>query len=376
MFQSRDFFVLSCLFLTVLSQDGLPQNVSLQWINDFEQKVTWEPPQHPVKNCRYELTAEPKYQRGREHYTSVTSPFRLKMVMSGGFLNVSVNSNCTRYKPVPGSSVTYPDLVKDLQCFITTATESHCIWKQTAYTPSNLGFFYHLNNNIIKECPSYVGRGSVRTGCDLEANVKDSIVLSFNGTLNKQTVRNTFKKALKENVRPPALQWNVTKSGGKFKICWTPPSIQFLWKYSIRYKECNETKPLDVFTETAEFPFVRNCPYRITIQAFGEGAKTPLSDEKYFAAESDLNAWVYLAIILPLMVAVLAVLTIVYCRKNKEILFPKVPQPRDLISDISNNNNKSMDDKLYIPAEKEDNFNITLVTDPQICKLDIRHDSA
>ncbi|KAF3836852.1 hypothetical protein F7725_004316, partial [Dissostichus mawsoni] len=308
----------------------LPQNVSLQWINDFEQKVTWEPPQHPVKNCRYELTAESKYEHRREDYISVTSPCRLKMVMYGGFLNVSVNSNCTRYKPVPGSSVTYPDLVKDLQCFITTATESHCIWKQTAYTPSNLGFFYHLNNNIIKECPSYVGNGSVRTGCDLEANVKDSIVLSFNGTLNKQTVRNTFKKVLKGNVRPPALQWNVTKSGGKFKIRWTPPSIKFLWKYSIRYKECNETK----------FPFVRNCPYRITIQAFGEGAKTPLSDEKYF--ESDLNAWVYLAVILPLMVAVLAVLTIVYCRKNKEILFPK-----------------SMGDKLYIPAEKEDNFNIT-----------------
>ncbi|KAJ4948665.1 hypothetical protein JOQ06_020195 [Pogonophryne albipinna] len=297
------------------------------------------------------------------------------MVMFGGFLNVSVNSNCARYEPV---IVTYPDLVQDLQCSITTPTEAHCTWNLNAHTPSNLGFFYHLNNNVIKECPSYVHRGSVRTGCNLEANVEDSIVFSFNGTLKNQTVRNTFKEALRSKVIAPALHWNVTKSGGKFKIRWTPPSIKITWEYVITYKECSETKSLDGVGETAEFTFVPKCSYRITIQAIGENgdAKTLLSDEKYFAAESDLNAWVYVAIILPLMVAVLAVLTIVYCRKNKEILFPKVPQPRDLISDISDNNNKSMGGKLYIPAEKEDNFNVTLVTDPQICKLDIRHDSA
>ncbi|KAL3046642.1 hypothetical protein OYC64_004599 [Pagothenia borchgrevinki] len=365
MCQSRDFFVLNCLFLTVLSQDGLPQNVSLQWINDFEQKVTWEPPQHPVTNCSYVLTAVSTYKPEIENHSSATSPLSLKMVMHGGFLNVSVNSSCTRYEPVPSSSVTYPDLVKDLQCFITTPTEAHCIWNQTAHTPLNLGFFYHLNNNVIKECPSYVSRDRVRTGCDLEANAKDSIVLSFNGTLNKQTVRNTFKKALIRNVRPPALQWNVTKRGGQFQIHWTPPSIEITWKYVITYKECNEKKTLGVDGVTTEFTFVPKCSYRITIQACGRlDAKTLLSDEKYFAAESDLNAWVYVAIILPLMVAVLAVLTIVYCRKNKEILFPKVPQPRDLISDISDNNNTSMGGKLYIPAEKEDSFNITLVTDP------------
>lgn len=84
-------------------------------------------------------------------------------------------------------------------------------------------------------------------------------------------------------------------------------------------------------------------------------------------ADTDPNASIYAAIIIPLMFAGLAALTFVCCRKyvksaplylaptvvpsfasdiylslyrNKENIFPKVPQPRDLLSDVSDNNNK------------------------------------
>lgn len=82
-------------------------------------------------------------------------------------------------------------------------------------------------------------------------------------------------------------------------------------------------------------------------------------------ADTDPYAFVYAAIIIPLMCAGLAALTFVCYRKyvtsfcidfschlvciwyltlalyrNKDNILPKIPKPRDLLSDISDNNNK------------------------------------
>lgn len=45
-------------------------------------------------------------------------------------------------------------------------------------------------------------------------------------------------------VRPPPLNWTVTKSGKTFQIRWIPPSVLSLtqWKFLINLTECGETK--------------------------------------------------------------------------------------------------------------------------------------
>ncbi|XP_063756589.1 uncharacterized protein LOC134875841 isoform X2 [Eleginops maclovinus] len=391
MCQSRDVLFLSCLFLTVLSQDGhtlLPQNVSLRWIHDFQQQLIWAPPQHSMEKCKYEGYAKLKNTENDKEKSDMTSPWQLDFVMEGGFLEMSVKSVCGDKTSEPVvRNVTYPELVRDLQCYVTSSTQTHCIWKNTIHTPSDMGFFYHLTTAFkkndsspptydIRECPSYNITGDLRTGCDLKADVQNNMLIAFNGTLNKKPVRNTFRVVLIADVRPPALQWTVTKKRDSFQISWTKPNISMSWEYTIRYTECTETKTLQVKDNATSttLPIVSHCPYKIAIQAKSLGGETPWTDDKDFAADTDPNAWVYAAVIIPLLIAFLAGLAILCCRENWKILFPKIPIPRDLISGISNNNNnnnKSMGPPLYVPAEKEDNFNITLVTDPQISKPDI-----
>ncbi|XP_034413096.1 interleukin-13 receptor subunit alpha-1 isoform X5 [Cyclopterus lumpus] len=266
-----------------------PQNVSLLWITGFQPQLSWVPPQHLGANCTYEVFLKTK--KGREKYLTENLEEQFYIVMEGGFLNMSVGTVCDRRSELAWVSVDNAELVRKLQCFIYSATRTHCSW-QKAGRARDLRFFYRLLNNnfsesgrkkvLIRECSSYT---EVRTGCDLEANINQSIHIWFNGTVNNTVATNTFKKDTSND-------------------------------------------------------------------------------------DSDPSAWLYAAIIIPVMFAGLAALVLVCCRKNKEYMFPKVPEPRDLLSNISDNNNKSADHTLCVPAEEDDNCRISLVVDPLINKLD------
>lgn len=43
-------------------------------------------------------------------------------------------------------------------------------------------------------------------------------------------------------AKPPALNWNVSKSEDKFQINWDNPDISADWEITIKYKECDELK--------------------------------------------------------------------------------------------------------------------------------------
>ncbi|KAF1380417.1 hypothetical protein PFLUV_G00163520 [Perca fluviatilis] len=266
------------------------------------------------------------------------------------------------------------ELVKDVQCYIHSANQAHCSWVPCSPAP-DLKFYYQLWNESfsdpvdspVLQCSEYRYPDGVRTGFDLKANIFQSIVILINGTLNN-AMKPLEKIFFSENVRPPALNWTVTKTGDQFLISWTPPDIPATWTYVINYTECNESKTKEVEKNETSLALVPHCPYSIKIKATCSGGWTPWSDVKYF--DVGTSPWVYAGIVVPLVFAGLAVLVFVCFRKNKERIFPKVPQPRDLISDIYDNNNKSTVCNLYIPAKEEDNCKITLVEEPQINKLD------
>ncbi|TDG99899.1 hypothetical protein EPR50_G00199180 [Perca flavescens] len=272
------------------------------------------------------------------------------------------------------------ELVKDLQCYIHSANRAHCSWVPGS---PDLKFYYQLWSECftapamhkiplnLKQCLEYRYTDGVRTGCDLEANICQSIVILINETLNNSLPMKPFDKIFfSKNVRPPALNWTVTKTGDQFLISWTHPDIPDMdWRYVINYTECNVAMTKEVRDkETAVLDLAPHCLYSIKIKATCDGGETPWSDVKYF--DVGISPWVYAAIVVPLVFAGLAVLVFVCFRKNKEHIFPKVPEPRDLISDIYDNNNKSTVCKLYIPAKEEDHCKITLVEEPQINKLD------
>ncbi|XP_037614578.1 uncharacterized protein LOC119481559 isoform X1 [Sebastes umbrosus] len=373
MFQSLDFFVLSCLFLTVSSQQGQilpPQKVSLQWI-DLCIQLSWEPPQHSMENCTYKVILPNEKE---PDVKGLTSEFYGLMERGSGPLKIK--TVCRERSSEPFKvDLFYQGLVVGLKCYVHATRQTHCSWLPDRH--ADLRFYYRVvrsdgsvsiydkSDPKVQECSSYNDSDGVRTGCDLEADNRDEIHILINGTLNNTHVLNTDN--IRPYVQPPALNWTVTKTGGKFHINWTLPNINVKWKTTIRYTECKETKykHYEKGEISAVLDVVSNCPYRMDIKtqpSTVEGLESPWSEEKYF--EADTNLWLYATIIIPLMFAGLAALIFVCFRKNKDIIFPEVPEPRDFLSDISDNNNKIT--VRYIPAEEEEHCKITLVEDPLI----------
>ncbi|XP_042368587.1 uncharacterized protein LOC121962394 [Plectropomus leopardus] len=378
----------SCFFQTVESQQGqiLPlQDVSLVWINGFQTQLSWA----PMANCTYNGSIETKLPKDKQQVPQPPNPWLTEIVMQGGFLKLTVDAQCSdsrRYQAVINK--TYPDLVSNLICSVHAVNKTRCTW-DPASPDSELRFFFRLKTptesdqrkSSIQECPQYrKNAAGVRTGCDLKADFNNNIEILFRGEPNDS--RNTFKIDLLYNVRPPALNWTVTKTGDKFHIRWSLPEVPFKWKYILNYTECNETKIKDFRNGETSYELdgvVPHCPYRMAVKAESAFEKdgnprggTPWSEEKYFEAEQGQgNKLVYATFIIPLIFGGLAVLVFMCCKNHKEKIFPKVPVPRDLLSDIFDNNNKCTVRNLYIPEAEEENCKITLVVDPQISKLDI-----
>ncbi|XP_031144281.1 interleukin-13 receptor subunit alpha-1-like [Sander lucioperca] len=393
MFQSLNLLALSSLLLMGKSQQDTilpPQNVSLRWIDDFRPELSWARPQHSMENCNYIVRSETTKKNSEEEQTTSNTSWDAHIVMEGGYLLLSVKIVCEGKSSTESNTkvvkkTNYTELVKDLQCYSRSAEQAHCVWLPGSPAP-DLKFYYELPKEDFTvpgkpsfnptECLKYRYTDGVRTGCDLEANIDQSILILLNGTYNNSLARNTFKKWPSNNMRPPPLNWTVTETVDQFlNVSWTPPDIPVQWTYIINYTECDErkTKEVEKGDTSIRLGLDPRCQYSIAIQAkYKKGEMegwTPWSHVKYIAAETGPDAWLFAAIIVPVMFAGLAVLLCVCFRKNKEHIFPKVPEPRDLISDIFDNNNKSTVCNLYMPAEEEDNCKITLVEESQINKL-------
>ncbi|CAG5929497.1 unnamed protein product [Menidia menidia] len=392
MFTRLEVLVLSCLFVTTELKRGKilpPQNLTLLWINAFEPQLSWEPSQHP--GAEYEVCTETEEEHGNE--CSVSAKIRIHgisqlskyILMQGRILRWSVK---TLYEGNESESVVLnisypvyrflPELVQDLSCYSSSAKQGHCSWSPVSNS-TDLSFFYRLvdeagssSSSNLKECSLYNYTGGVKTGCDLQTTTNEAIHILFNGTLNNTAVWNTFRFETKDNVKPPALKWSATKDGNRLNIRWTPPdvlSIDF-WSFEINYTECDTMKSFkkqDVTSHLVNhFP---QCPYCITMKAVSEKGSTPWSDLKCQGPDKDANLLVYIAVFIPLVIACLAAMTFKFYLKNKEKIFPKVPKPMNLLSDISENNNKIAIPHFSIPTEEEENCKVTLVTETEICKL-------
>lgn len=371
--------VIGFLFPSTESHSGQvlpPQNLSLVWRDDFNAELTWHPPQQALSGCKYRVQSDTNDSSER---TTVDSPPWTKyIVMEGGYLQLTVLTICNgNASEGVVLTHTYPELVKEVECYIVSSKHCKCSWEAGSRV-HDLSFFYRLvkddftvsvsdnSSSPLQECPSYIYDGDNRTGCDLEATIDHSIDILFNRTVNDSLFRNTFKKHLSGKVKPPPLNWTVTKVGGKFNISWIPIDIKLPWEYLINYTECNKSKEKRAGRGISyQLDLVPHCQYSMQIRAQYDNHYTPWSEVKKFEPDTDSNAVVFAAIIIPLVFAGLVILTFVCCRKNKDHIFPKVPQPRDFLSDIYDNNNKSTIRDLYIPAEEEENCNITLVMDPQ-----------
>nr|XP_057923123.1 uncharacterized protein LOC131125515 [Doryrhamphus excisus] len=348
-------------------------NLTLQWTSDFDAQLWWAH-KHLPSNCMYKVLWRTKEEYSTEESNHQTPPSLLSFSMEGGSLFISVHTVCKDQHSQPAVlNVTYPELVSDVQCSIISSMLTQCSWRPLGPPPS-LSFYYGLVDELedtasseLQECPLYTHTEGLRTGCHLQSTAIQSIYMLFNTTLNETLVRNTFK-VMPVPVTPRPLNWSVSEVAGKFILNWIPPDVLRLsrWTFIINYTECDERKIIEVPGKTSALIHrVSHCCYRMSLKARSLHGETGWSDAKYFDEAKDANAMLYAAVIIPLLFAGLTSLTCVWFRRKKEHIFTKVPQPRDLLSDIYNHQTKSAVFNLHFPEKEEEDPKITLVTDLQ-----------
>ncbi|XP_077399657.1 uncharacterized protein LOC144034627 isoform X2 [Vanacampus margaritifer] len=350
-----------------------PHNLTLRWLSNFEPQLWWGH-EHLPPNCKYTVVMRTAEPNSKEESTHQTPPSCYNLAMEGGSLIFSVQTTCNHTNSDPTYlNVTYPELVSNVQCGIISSVLTRCSWVPLS-SPPDFAFYYRLDNEVedvpsgaLSECSRYTLTEGVRTGCHLQSKAHESIHMLFNATLNDDLVRNTFKENL-VLVTPHALKWNASKVAGKFNLSWSPPDVLRLplWNFIINYTECDYEKVKRVQGKTWELmDRVPHCQYCMTLKANSDRGDTEWSDVKCFEADQDANVMLYAAIIIPLLCAVLAFLMCVCCRRNQEHIFNSGPKPRDLISDICNNNNNNMNEKLYNVEKEEVECQISVVTEKQ-----------
>ncbi|XP_029943033.1 uncharacterized protein LOC115385180 [Salarias fasciatus] len=372
--------VLSCLIFSTHSKPGgvlPPQNVSYEWIDDFMLRLSWNPPQHPVTNCKYLVSTESK-SHGIETYTE---PYmETFVVMEGGSIPWNIATVCNGSESEPAVfNLSYPELVKNFTCTLYSGRNTHCQWSADGHS-SDFKFYYGLADECsddnpplhLQECSSYTLTNGVKSGCELKATWCHVLFALFTATVGNQPVRNTFKRALKDNeILDMEGKWNVMQNGSKFTISWDLSAASRRWAIEIKYTECGEThKSLHRNGVSYELELLPHCQKSFAIRAVKGTWASPWSDWKHYGPVPDEgpNALVYVAFAVPLLMAFVVVLSCVCFQRNKETLLPKVPEPVDYLSEFANNNNKSAFHNHYIPEKEEDSCRILLVLDPQLGK--------
>ncbi|XP_072315390.1 uncharacterized protein [Eucyclogobius newberryi] len=371
-------FLLYCFLTTAVPLKVLPpENVHLGWKNGLYQELSWSPPKQSGKHCSYQINSTKKYE-GQEGTSFVNIEHSLywhdEKVLNGGFLNMSIQTVCngTMSDPV---FVTLNDPDLQLWCIILSSNLTRCYWKPPS--SADIRFFYNSDgddNNVsvpLQECPLYTN--NIRTGCDLPVDPEEPLNVLLNGTANNRTIRNIHHfEFLKLKLAP--LNWTVKESKKEFHISWTPPEFpNYRWKYYINYTACSYTKDLEIVTGlSAVLPRSPECSYDISMRAVVEyNGGTEWTRNKHYDAISGRDYILFAVILIPLLMAVLVILSLVWCMKNRENIFPKVPQPNpELFNDILNNNNKISISNFYM-TKVEEECHLTVMVDYKLIKPEL-----
>ncbi|KAJ0055912.1 hypothetical protein NL108_015608 [Boleophthalmus pectinirostris] len=361
-------FLLLCTFtLTSASPKVLPpENVRLVWLDDFYPELWWTNPKQPVDNCKYHIRSTIWKEGDFALATATRSspPWPERREINGGFLNISIQTVCgnvTSERVFTGLN----DQSLGLSCAIKSSAITRCSWKPLREAPTaNISFFYDLLDSDeegdapfkFRECPRYADR----TTCHLRMNLTQQLSVLLKATVGGRIVRNVYQlTTVPLNLYP--LNWTIKATGELFHISWPPPEFAD-WTYEIKYTECSETLSKESSGLSAELYRRPECSYSITMRGVsGSNGDTEWTPEERFDAVPVFNPMLFAVVVIPLLMAALVVLCLLWCMKHKDIIYPKVPQPNpELFKDILNNN---ID--FFIPKIEEE-CDVSLVVRPQL----------
>ncbi|KAM8881558.1 uncharacterized protein ACB058_001715 [Synchiropus picturatus] len=198
----------------------------------------------------------------------------------------------------------------------------------------------------------------MKIGCSLPPVVQYLRIL-LNSTGEEGAIRNTFLLPLLP-VSLPRLKMTIIEHKNELIINWTAPEALNLiyWTFNINYTECNQVKTKHVKnTLSSKIIRVSDCRYLLSIRAESDRGNSQWSMPEHIAALSDFNPSVYFVVI-PIALSALMVVALVCCSKYQDIIFPKVPEPKNL---LVNNGNKVCN--LLTPAEEEQSCDVIIIQD-------------
>lgn len=380
-------FVWSVFLISVVAEKVLPpENVSLSWSGDLYPELTWTPPKHSLHNCRYHITSVTKENGVEDEWfysKSAKSSRHLveKRYLNGGYLNISIKTVCNGSSS-EAVSVGLDDPDMKVDCAILSSSRVHCAWKPPS--SAQLQLFYNValaprSNNFteLRECPHY---SEQRNGCDLPVKTENPtldlselpINLLLKGTMGNRTIRNVRQIQNLRRIEPvpvklQPLKWTVKASEENFLIDWISPAFNKNWTYIISYirDECNKRGTSEIRSlEKPPYELRRqaNCSYDISMRGVWESGSTEWTAKEHFDVVSNSKVAMLALVLIPMFLAVLVVLTLFWWMRNKDRIWPKVPQPNsELFEDLMNNNNKA---NFYLPKAEEE-CEVTLVIDPK-----------
>ncbi|XP_038831946.1 interleukin-5 receptor subunit alpha-like [Salvelinus namaycush] len=360
-----------------------PRNVTFSWTNEICWELSWSLPENvDSQRFKYHIT-----QIGQKNKIMVRKETRLEKCypLMGG-VRFFIQTQCDHSKRMSQTVVhTIPpptELVKNFKCFLYSSNAMNCSWLLSNQVPEDLQLYYGFKNmSKVSECNEYLYNGNQRTGCHLRGDFHIPIFFQVNGTLNGSSVRNTFEVNPQDHVQPIPLELKITEEGSNLNISWISPEIRHphCWKYIINYTRCKtpESKSLEEKTWIM-VNYDPHCQYRVRIKpiflhgcGIGEGDWT---EEEIYGKDGNRDWHLHVAAIFISVMAVIVSILVCFCiRKYKDKILPKVPKPTNLISDMFNNNNEmSVNENLYIPAQEEVDCKITLVQDQQRNDMNIQ----
>ncbi|XP_036453320.1 interleukin-13 receptor subunit alpha-1 [Colossoma macropomum] len=354
--------------------DELPQpgNLSLSWSPDYSSVCArWSEPAGLETDCKvsyeihfYSKKCPPSAEEPRkwrvEKLTHTWKTEEDEMCVS---ITTNPKWNCgnkTSSKSLLQGLSRPPGLVKNFTCLYYSHMKMNCTWISNT---TDLQLFYRPHSeSSLKPCVSYIGKGHMRTGCHLYGKefVNDTFVFLVNGTHGGFPVQSNFNREIRNFVKVPPPKLSISLVGKDLHVRASPPDFKSsCWKYQFNFKKCNEDEKSITGNQQWEFSLEYNeaCHYTVRVQAIyqycGEGGSDWSAPVHYGENRDPVGPLKMTSIVTPIIVACCLIVALVLCRRHKDYLFPKIPEPSLLVKDMLNNSkDKGLNvGKLYIPYE-------------------------
>ncbi|KAL7876125.1 hypothetical protein AOLI_G00110880 [Acnodon oligacanthus] len=350
-----------------------PENLSLSWSPDYLSVVAqWTEPPGLETDCKvkYEIhfyskkcpPSEEPVKKWRVNKLTHTWATEENEVCVSITTNPEKCGNKTSSKSLLKGLSRPPGLVKNFTCVYYSHMKMNCTWSVINNAPDLQLFYGPHNESSLKPCVSYIGKGLMRTGCHLYGKefVNDTFFFLVNGTHRGLPVRSYFSREIRNFVKIPPPKLNISLVGKYLHIRSSPPDFKSsCWIYQFDLRKCNEEETKSPENQQWEFSLEYNeaCRYTVRVQAryqyCGEGGSDWSEPVHYGENRDPVRLLKMTLIITPLIVTCCLVVALVLCRRHKDYLFPKIPEPSLLVKDmLSNSKDKGLNvGKLYIPYE-------------------------